>query len=370
MPLFPRLSVIMATYNRSTVIRRAIDSILAQTFSDFEFIIIDDSSTDDTPKILLEYASREKRIIILRQEKNQGLAASRNLGAGKALGKYITFMDDDDLSLPRRLEKQVAFLDNNPKYHACTGTWKTVNPANQLSESDKALELSHFNKNGKKNSKKEKKPSFIPSRKPHSRNIRISFGLGNIPILTKESFVVCGGYRTSNKIIEDLDLTFIFLEKFQAAKLTEILHHYTTPESNFGNNLTTQSPITFVKRHIACYVSAWYRLTNQRDPVEGDLSLDKIRQLVHQLPPKNRFIIYKTVLYMHVHVQKLNKCSYTEAVRYIMDMSGVTKIPTLFYWRVLLFNFKWFLVVVKFILIYQFCKKILRLKKYNFKYAM
>ena len=336
----PKLSVIMATYNRSTVIRRAIDSILTQTFSDFEFIIIDDSSTDNTPKILLEYASRENSIIILTQEKNQGLAASRNLGVGKAQGKYIAFMDDDDISLPRRLEKQVAFLDNNPKYKACRSALKKVNSVSQLSESDKTLELSHSNKNGKENRKKEKKTSFIPSKKPHSGNIKIRFYLDATAIFTKESFVACGGYRTSDKIIEDLDLTFIFLEKFQVARLTEVLYYYTVPKSNFGNNLSTQSTILFMKRHIACYVSAWYRLTNQTDLVEGDLSLDEIHQLVHQLPPKNRFIIYMTIFYMRTRVQKLNKWSYKEAVRYLMEMSGVTKLPILFYWGVHLFNLK------------------------------
>ena len=359
----------MATYNRSQIIRRAIDSILAQTFSDFEFIIIDDSSTDDTPKILLEYASRGNRIIILRQEKNQGLATSRNLGANTAQGKYIAFMDDDDISLPRRLEKQVAFLDNNPKYHACACNLKKIISTHQILESNKISKFPHHNESGKNNKKRGGEIDFIPSSHSYLTNIKLHLYLDATAVFTKESFMACGGYRTSDKIIEDLDFTFIFLEKFQAAKLTEVLYYYTSPEDNFGNNLSTQSPIIFVNRHIVSYISAWCRLTGQTDPIDEDLSLDEIHQLVHQLPPKNRFIIYTTVLYMHVYVQKLNKYSYTESVRYIMDMSGVTKIPTLFYWRVLLFNFKWTLIVVRFILIHQFRKRILKRKKHNVKYV-
>ena len=345
----------MATYNRSAIIRRAIDSILAQTFSDFEFIIVDDSSTDDTPDILLEYASRENRIVILRQEKNQGLAASRNLGAGKALGKYIAFMDDDDVSLPLRLEKQVAFLDNNPKYQACIcATWKKPYFDDQLFELDKILESSRRSESGKKNKKKGKEIDFIPSSRPHSTNIRIDFFLDNTAFFTKKSFMACGGYRTSDKIIEDTDFTFIFLEKFQAVKLTEILLYYAAPEGNFGNNLSTKSPITFIKRQVVCFISAWYRLTNQPDPVEGDLSLDETHQLIHQLPPGNCFIIYITILYMRVYVQKLNKCSHKEAIRLIMEMAGVTKLPILLHWKVYFMNHKlYFFMKLKELLIHK-----------------
>ena len=354
MPFSPRLSVIMPTYNRSATIRRAIDSILAQTFSDFEFIIVDDSSTDDTPKILLECASRDERIIILRQEKNQGLASARNLGAGKALGKYIAFMDDDDVSLPLRLEKQVAFLDNNPKYQACACCLKRVINIRQPLESDKIS----------KNKKKGKEIDFISSSRLSSTSIKIHFCLDATTIFTKESFMACRGYRTSDKIIEDTDFTFIFLEKFRAALLMEVLYYYVTPENNFGNNLSTKSPITFIKRQIVCFISAWYRLTNQLDPVEEDLSLDEIHQLIHQLPPKNRFIIYTTVLYMRAYVQKLNKCSHKEAIRLIMEMAGVTKLPILLRWKVHFVNYKLrYFEKLKEHFIGQFIKKILKHKK-------
>ena len=333
MPFSPRLSVIMPTYNRSTTVRRAINSILVQIFSDFEFIIVDDSSTDDTPKILLECASRDERIVILRQEKNQGQAAARNLGVNKARGKYIAFMDDDDVSLPLRFEKQVAFLDNNPKYQACTCVWKNINFSSQSFKLDEILESPVAMKEGKR-------IKFKPYRKSHLRSIKLPFVLGNMAAFTRESFIECGGQRISGKIFDDLDLTFRFLEKFQAALLIEVLYYYTVPESNFRNNVTTQYPIITIKKYIVSYISAWYRLTNRPDPVEKDLSLDEVCQLIHQLPPKNRVVIYASISGMYVYVQQLNKCSRKEAIRLIMEMSGVTKLPILLYCRVLFVNYK------------------------------
>ena len=105
------VSVVMATYNRADVVGRAIDSILNQTHNNFEFIIVDDGCTDRTSQILQKYVANDKRIILLKQN-NQGLAAARNVGVDKAQGKYVAFMDDDDISLPNRLEKQLLFWRN------------------------------------------------------------------------------------------------------------------------------------------------------------------------------------------------------------------------------------------------------------------
>lgn len=92
----PLLSVILPTYNRAYCVGRMIDSVLAQGFKDFELIIIDDGSTDETPKILKHYD--DKRIMVLTQS-NQGVSSARNLGLSQAKGKYITFVDSDDYLL-------------------------------------------------------------------------------------------------------------------------------------------------------------------------------------------------------------------------------------------------------------------------------
>lgn len=110
----PMVSVVMSTYNRADLLPRAVDSVLNQTFKDFEFIIVLDGSTDDSLEILKSYAQIDKRIRVLENDGNKGLIYSLNRGLDAARGKYIARMDDDDISLPRRFEFQVRFMEKNP----------------------------------------------------------------------------------------------------------------------------------------------------------------------------------------------------------------------------------------------------------------
>jgi len=105
----PKVSVIMPAYNAEKYIREAIDSILQQTFSDFEFIILNDCSADKTEEIILSYT--DPRIRYSKNDRNCGVAATLNRGLALARGTYIARMDADDISLPERFEKQVAYLD-------------------------------------------------------------------------------------------------------------------------------------------------------------------------------------------------------------------------------------------------------------------
>ncbi len=110
----PLVSVVMSTFNRAQALPDAIESILKQTFQDFEFIIIDDGSTDDTWNVIQSYAEKDSRIVALRNERNKGLIYSLNRGLDVARGKYIARMDDDDESLPFRLERQVLAMNEHP----------------------------------------------------------------------------------------------------------------------------------------------------------------------------------------------------------------------------------------------------------------
>lgn len=108
----PKVSVVMSVCNGEKYLREAIDSILDQTFTDFEFIIINDGSTDGTREILESYS--DSRIFLLHQ-KNVGLTKSLNKGLKMVRGEYIARQDADDISFPNRLERQIAFLDKNPE---------------------------------------------------------------------------------------------------------------------------------------------------------------------------------------------------------------------------------------------------------------
>ncbi len=107
----PKVSVVMSVFNGAMHLPEALDSIIAQTYADFEFVIIDDGSTDNTWNILLNYASRDNRLVLIRNDRNIGLTRSLNKGLFAARGKYIARQDDDDVSLPGRLERQAKFLD-------------------------------------------------------------------------------------------------------------------------------------------------------------------------------------------------------------------------------------------------------------------
>lgn len=107
----PKVTILMSVYNGGKYLRQAIDSILNQTFEDFEFLIINDGSTDKTLEILQSY--NDPRIKIVNNKKNIGLTKSLNKGINLARGQYIARMDADDISLPDRLQKQYQFLKNN-----------------------------------------------------------------------------------------------------------------------------------------------------------------------------------------------------------------------------------------------------------------
>jgi glycosyltransferase involved in cell wall biosynthesis len=106
------VSIIIPTYQSERFISDAIDSVLAQTFKDYEIIIIDDGSTDHTQEVLKKYSDLEN--IKLIWQSNQGPAAARNFGIKKSSGEYIAFLDADDIWLPNKLERQIHFLEKHP----------------------------------------------------------------------------------------------------------------------------------------------------------------------------------------------------------------------------------------------------------------
>lgn len=114
----------MPVYNAAPYLRDAIDSILKQTFMNFEFIIINDGSTDTSEEIIRTY--KDPRIRHVSHDQNLGLIASLNKGLELARGEYIARMDADDISLPERLSKQVALLDHTPEIGACGSAYRYI----------------------------------------------------------------------------------------------------------------------------------------------------------------------------------------------------------------------------------------------------
>lgn len=111
----PLVSVIIPTYNRGWIVKESIDSVLAQDFNDFELIVVDDGSTDNTSEILNSY----RQDINVICQGNRGVSAARNAGIAKASGRFIAFLDSDDLWLPDKLSLQVDFFNSNPSALIC-----------------------------------------------------------------------------------------------------------------------------------------------------------------------------------------------------------------------------------------------------------
>ena len=114
----PAVSILMPIFKTAPFLREAMDSMLSQTFTDFELIVLDDCSPDNADEILDEY--KDPRIVRYRGEKNAGLANVLNVGMQMARGKYIARMDSDDLSVPNRLEVQVDYLEHHPDIDLCS----------------------------------------------------------------------------------------------------------------------------------------------------------------------------------------------------------------------------------------------------------
>jgi glycosyltransferase involved in cell wall biosynthesis len=135
----PEITIIIPTYNRADFLGQAVDSVLAQTYKNWELLIIDDASTDSTGSIVAAYAQKDSRIRSIKNETNLGISKTRNRGLHEARGTYIAMLDSDDIWLdPEKLAKQIAAFEKNPKL-AIVGTWIT-----QIDETGKTLRNIEF----------------------------------------------------------------------------------------------------------------------------------------------------------------------------------------------------------------------------------
>ena len=127
----PTISVVMSVYNAGRYLRDAVESVLSQSFSDFELIILDDGSTDDSPNVLKEYAARDPRIRVTVRE-NQGLTVTLNEGLAQARGEFIARMDCDDVCLPGRFARQLDYLRADPSLVCAGGHFELIDEKGRL----------------------------------------------------------------------------------------------------------------------------------------------------------------------------------------------------------------------------------------------
>jgi len=205
MSVNPKVSVLMPAYNAEKYVGEAIKSILNQTFRDFEFIIIDDCSTDKTWEIIQEHAKKDNRIIIFKNEKNLKLSLSLNKGINFCNSKYVARMDADDWSYPDRLEKQFNFMENNPEIGISGGAMNVC---------DELLNIK---------STRRYNLSDIEIRKKIFRYSPFSHPL---VIFKREVFNKVGSYDTNFNPAEDYELYFRVGEFYKFGNLEDILLKY------------------------------------------------------------------------------------------------------------------------------------------------
>jgi glycosyltransferase involved in cell wall biosynthesis len=126
----PLVSIVIPVYNGEKYLADSLDSVLCQTYQNWELIIINDGSTDSTEQLILNY--QDKRIKYLRNDDNKGIIFSLNRGLRESKGVYIARLDADDIALPFRIEKQVEFLSENPDYVMCGSYFQTIDSKGNL----------------------------------------------------------------------------------------------------------------------------------------------------------------------------------------------------------------------------------------------
>lgn len=221
----PKVSVVMSVYNGEAYLREAVKSILNQTFSDFEFIIINDGSTDRTPEIL--ETIKDPRVRVINQP-NRGLTVSLNRGIRLAQGEYIARMDADDISEPERLERQVEIIDRNPNI-ALVGCWYKV-----VDEQGKVL--AH-----------RKLP--IDSDKLAKELVHRNILCHGSVLIRKDAVEAVGLYNESLRYAQDYELWLRMLrEGFKASVVPDFLYSYRISPESVAKVYAQQEYVALIKR--------------------------------------------------------------------------------------------------------------------------
>ena len=218
----PKISVVMAVYNEQHSLPQAIDSILNQTYQDFEFIIVDDCSSDDSSVIIRSYKEKDERIITIRNESNLGLAESLNIGISHANGEWIARMDGDDISLPARFETQIAYLETHPDIDVLSTALVDITPDNQ---------------------------PFGQRSNPEDHNYLAWRTMWASPayhgtiMMRRSKFLESGGYK-SGLILEDVELWSRMIQTARFASIPDVLYKYRRTHAEFNNILEKRTEAT------------------------------------------------------------------------------------------------------------------------------
>jgi glycosyltransferase involved in cell wall biosynthesis len=214
----PKISVIIPTYNRAHLLPRAIKSVLAQSFKDFELIIVDDASTDNSHEIVKNFKEKDKRIKYLKHNKNSGGPPKpKNTGIKISKGKYIAFLDSDDEWFSNKLEKQITLYKKNKNNNVGLVGCGVIS-INERTKEKRKIEP----------------PTQIEVKSPKILENTIAHSCSSV-IIKKTIFENIGLFDENIKVLDDRDLYIRILEKYKFLFTQEPLFHYYIHNDNVTN---------------------------------------------------------------------------------------------------------------------------------------
>jgi glycosyltransferase involved in cell wall biosynthesis len=226
----PLISIIMPVHNADNFLVQAIESIREQTHTNWEFLCIDDGSTDISPLLLQSFAKFDKRIKVITNKKNRGISYSLNRGIIAAKGEYIARMDADDISLPNRLCEQLKLLESNPALIACGGQAAMIDPVGRI---------------------------FAYKNFPSDPEVLYKMIMQMVPIqhpmlFTKASTMKQYRYNVSAQTAEDVDMLFYLLSQGKISNVQSVIYKYRKSDmSNGYHNVKQTFLITLATRFSA-----------------------------------------------------------------------------------------------------------------------
>lgn len=227
----PLVSVIIPTYNRVDLVSDAVNSVLNQTYRNIELIVVDDGSTDNTKEVLLAYGKRIKYFY----KHNDGNANARNYGVNKARGKYIAFLDHDDIWHPERLEKLIGYIERNNHYSAI------ISEVEFVDIDCKTLSYSNY------------KDGFPVCEDALSYALKNLLDLFSNLIIKRDTMLALGEIDESLKAASDIDFYLRIAAKYKIALYGEPLLKYRKTDTSFSNKLFTKNRLNVLSKFKTLY---------------------------------------------------------------------------------------------------------------------
>ncbi len=302
----PLISIILPTYNGETYIVESLESILSQTYHNWELIIVDDCSTDTTPTIISEYAEKDSRIKIFRNEENKKLPTSLNIGFAQASGTYYTWTSDDNYYEANALETMINFLESNPQYGmVCAQVNYIGHPKRKLGCTQKIS------------------PSML-----------LRHNLCESCFLYRKSIAdIVGEYDKEMALIEDYDYWLRIMLQAPIAHIETVLYNYRFHDKSLTSKFrkhVLKKHIELIVKHSDAYKAKFSELSSY---VDGEIKLyqsilendeNLYRATVKNMPKKS---VYKSLSFILPAFPDRN------IIKKVWQLGGIYSLKSLNLWR-------------------------------------